>query len=135
MSARIERGGNSAAPTVLVVDDDPAVRNSLKFMLTIEGFQVRSYHDGAELLQDSLPPMDACLVIDQILPGMSGLDAVDAVRRRISSLPAILITTHLTDALSRRAASLKVTIITKPLLDDVLLQAIRVALRLPAGGC
>jgi two-component system response regulator FixJ len=131
----MKRGGNSAAPTVLVVDDDPAVRNSLKFMLNIEGFEVRSYHDGAELLQDSHLPIDACLVIDQILPGMSGLDVVDAVRKRVGALPAILITTHLTEALRKRAVSLRVPIITKPLLDDVLLQAIRAAVGSSACGC
>lgn len=117
---------------VLVVDDDPAVRNSLKFMLRIEGFAVRTYRDGEELLRDGELPNNACLVIDQMLPGIAGLDLVTAVRARMLSLPAILVTTHPTEALRKRAGSLGVPIILKPLLDDVLLQAIRSALPQPA---
>ena len=118
--------------TVLVVDDDPAVRNSLKFMLRIEGFDVRIYRDAAELLRDGDLPGNACLVIDHVLPGMSGLDLVTEMRARMLSVPTILVTTHPTDALCKRARSLDVSIILKPLLDDVLLQAIRSALPQPA---
>ena len=120
-------------PTVLVVDDDPAVRNSLKFMLGVEGFQVRTYQDAEELLQAHELPDDACLVVDQILPGMTGLDVIDALRLREGSFPAILITTHLTGPLRKRAAGLGVQIIPKPLLDDVLVKAIQEALACSKG--
>lgn len=124
-----KKGNGGPIPaTVLVVDDDPAVRNSLKFMLRIEGFDVRTYRDGDELLQERELPSNACMVIDQILPGMPGLDLVAAMRDRTLSFPAILVTTHPTEALCRRARSLNVPIILKPLLDDVLLQAIRTLL-------
>jgi two-component system, LuxR family, response regulator FixJ len=42
---------------VLIIDDDPAVRNSLKFALEVEGFSVRAYQTGAELLKDSEIPL------------------------------------------------------------------------------
>jgi FixJ family two-component response regulator len=49
---------------ILVIDDDHAVRNSLKFTLEVEGFKVRAYSDPRELLNEgSLPPF-SCLVID-----------------------------------------------------------------------
>ena len=79
-------------------------------MLRIEGFEVRIYCDADELLQDCPLPNNACLVIDHILPGMSGLDLVAAMRARTLSLPAILITTHPTAALCKCARSLDVPI-------------------------
>jgi two-component system, LuxR family, response regulator FixJ len=60
-------------PVVIVVDDDTAVRNSLKFSLKVEGFAVRAYGCAGDLL-DSLDPLEcACFVIDQNMPGMKGL--------------------------------------------------------------
>jgi two-component system response regulator FixJ len=113
-----------ASPVVIVVDDDPAVRNSLKFSLEIEGFVVRDYPDGMELLNDRELPRGGCLVIDQDMPGMKGLDVVARLRDRHVSLPAILITSHPTVALSERAARAGVPIVEKPLLGDALVDRI-----------
>src|SRR6187551_1347860 len=77
---------------VIVLDDDLAVRNALKFSLEVEGFTVRSYATGAELLDAADPPDCGCLVVDQHMPGMSGLDLIDLLRSRHFSAPAILIT-------------------------------------------
>jgi FixJ family two-component response regulator len=65
-----------ARPVVIVVDDDPAVRNSLKFSLEVEGFTVHEFSGGAELLQDAERCGAGCLVIDEQMPGMTGLQAV-----------------------------------------------------------
>ena len=84
----------SARPLVVIVDDDPAIRSSLAFSLQTEGFSVRSYASGTELLGDDLTAEASCLVIDYQLPGMNGLDLVAELRRRQVAAPAILITTH-----------------------------------------
>ena len=76
-----------ATATVLIVDDDPAVRDSLKFSLELEGFTVRLYADGRDLLSESILPDNGCLVIDEIMPGMSGLETVDALRHRGRLIP------------------------------------------------
>ncbi|MBM6583407.1 response regulator [Microvirga sp. BT689] len=55
---------------VIVVDDDAAVRQSLKFALEQEGFEVRLYEDGAQLLADGALPLTGCLVVDLTMPGM-----------------------------------------------------------------
>jgi FixJ family two-component response regulator len=115
-------------PVVLVVDDDPAVRNSLKFSLQIEGFSVRAYASGSELLSDPDLPDTGCLVIDQRMPGMSGLDLVASLRERHVVLPAILITTNPNAAVQRRAADAGVPVVEKPLLGDALSRRIREAL-------
>jgi FixJ family two-component response regulator len=114
--------------TVLIIDDDTALRNSLKFALEVEGFAVRSYPTGAELLADTEIPDNGCLVIDYKLPEMNGLDLLLELRKRKIDLPAILITTHPNATVRSRAALAGVSLIEKPLLNDTLFQGIRAAL-------
>lgn len=118
-------------PTVLVVDDDPAVRKSLKFSLEVEGFAVRLYANGQELLDAPDLPIRACLVIDQRMPDMPGLDVVQRLRERNVVLPAILITSHPSAAVRGRAEGAGVAVVEKPLLTDALLHQIHDALARP----
>jgi two-component system, LuxR family, response regulator FixJ len=113
---------------VLIVDDDPAVRNSLKFSLEIEGFVVRTYASGRALLREDDLPMRGCLVLDQVMPDMTGLDLLAVLRSRAIALPAILITTNPAPALSQRAAAAGIGVVEKPLLGNALLEAIQAAL-------
>jgi two-component system, LuxR family, response regulator FixJ len=119
----------SARPVVVIVDDDPAVRNSLAFSLRTEGFSVRPYASATELLRDVPVGKTGCLVIDYQLPGMNGLDLLAELRRREVAAPAILITTHPSAAVRERAAATGTIIIEKPLLGDVLFHEIHTALR------
>src|SRR5215472_11937364 len=102
-------------PTVLVIDDDPGVRSSLKFALEVEGFAVRTYPTGSDLLNDEDMPESSCVVADYHLPGMNGLDLLARLRARKVSLPAILITTDPSAAIRHRAASAGVRLVEKPL--------------------
>ena len=122
---------SKASPVVIVVDDDPAVRNSLRFSLEIEGFAVRDYPGGMELLNDRELPRGGCLVIDQNLPGMTGLDVVARLRDRHVSVPAILITSYPTATVSERAARAGVPIVEKPLLGNTLLDRIHDVVGMP----
>jgi two-component system, LuxR family, response regulator FixJ len=116
-------------PVVAVVDDDPAVCNSLKFSLELEGLEVRTFPGGAELL--SAGDIDACrcFVVDQKMPGMSGLELIGKLRDRQIAAPAILVISQPSAALSARAANAQVPIVEKPLLSNTLLDRIREALR------
>ena len=112
---------------VVVIDDDPAVRNSLKFSLEIEGFVVHLYESGADLLKAQALPDCGCLVVDQQMPGISGLDLITKLRDQKVSAPAILITSHPNATLARRAADANVPIVEKPLLNNALIELIRKA--------
>jgi two-component system, LuxR family, response regulator FixJ len=120
----------STGNTVLIVDDDPAVRASLQFCLELEGFQVRTYARGSDLLDDPNMPLSGCLVIDYRLPGMNGLDLLAALRRRNIALPAIVITTHPSAAVRSQAAAAGAALIEKPLLNEALFDGIRAIMRL-----
>jgi two-component system response regulator FixJ len=112
-----------------VVVDDPAVRNSLKFSLEIEGFVARIYADGQALLDDPVLSHFDCLVVDQNMPGMTGLDLVSRLRARQILVPAVLITSHPPKALVARAAEAGVPIVEKPLLGNALLDKIHDVIR------
>jgi FixJ family two-component response regulator len=118
-------------PVVVVVDDDAAVRGSLKFALEIEGFCVRTYPKGDDLLGDLQLGDCACFIIDQMLPGMTGLDVVAALRRGHIAAPVILITSHPTNILQERAARAGVPIVEKPLLGNALIDHVRYAIAHP----
>jgi two-component system, LuxR family, response regulator FixJ len=112
-------------PVIVVVDDDPAVSNSLKFSLELEGFAVRAYRGGAELLAAADFGDCSCFIIDQRMPGMSGMELIAALRGRNVSTPAILIVSQTNKVLSARAADADVPIIEKPLLSNALVEKIR----------
>ena len=112
---------------MLVVDDDSAVGNSLKFVLEVEGFQVRVFSSAEELLNEDSLPDASCLVVDYYMPGMNGLELVAHLRDRNVLIPAILITPAPSDNLRNRAAAAGVPIVEKPLLGSRLLDSIRMA--------
>jgi len=124
----------ASRPLIIVVDDDPAVRNSLKFSLEIEGFLVRLYANGSELLGERDIPRCSCLVVDQRMPGIAGLDLICKLRSQSVSAPAILITSHPTTELARRAAGANVLIVEKPLLGNALLEQIHNACSQAGNG-
>jgi FixJ family two-component response regulator len=112
-------------PLIAVVDDDPAVCNSLKFSLELEGFAVRAYRSGVEFLAADDFHDCKCFIIDQRMPGMSGMDVIAALRERKVSTPTILVISQTNKVLSARAAEAKVPIIEKPLLNNALVEKIR----------
>ena len=89
--------------SVIVVDDDAAVRHSLKFALEQEGLAVRLFGSAEELLAATDLPTHGCLVVDQYMPRMTGVELVDRLRLRHVDLPAILITTHASSDLREAA--------------------------------
>jgi len=116
-------------PVIAVVDDDPAVCSSLKFSLELEGFKVQTFAGGADLLRARDVGICDCFVIDQRMPGLSGLELIDKLRDRDVAAPAILIISEPSAALSARAAKAKVPIVEKPFLGNALLECIHQACR------
>jgi two-component system response regulator DctR len=81
-------------PTVFIVDDDEAIRDSLRWMLKSRGIASRSW-DSAEAFLDTYDgAMQGCLVLDIRMEGMSGLELFDRLRALESPLPVIFLTGH-----------------------------------------
>jgi two-component system response regulator FixJ len=116
----------AARPLVFVVDDDQAVRDSLKFALELEGLDVLTCLGGPQLLAHGRLSDAACLVIDFQMPVMDGFELVEALRQRGHPTPVILITGEVTSRLRRRARAAGVRhVVEKPLLDSVLLETLQ----------
>jgi len=118
-------------PTVFVVDDDRAMRDSLSWLLDSVGLRVRSYATAAEFLADHDPAQPGCLVLDVRMPGMSGLDLQAELARRGVELPTIVITGHAEVSMAVRAVKAgALDFIEKPFSDQLLLDRVRQALEI-----
>jgi len=117
------RAPGPSTPVVVLVESDFALRSGIKFALEIEGYHVDAWGDAESMLASALPA-DGCLVIDHRLPGVSGLHAIELLRGRGVTLPAILITWRLPTSLREVASRAGVRLIEQPLLGEDLLSAI-----------
>jgi two-component system response regulator FixJ len=122
---------SNKVPLILIVDDDSAVRDSLKFSLELEGLAVRVCSSGADLLRHPDLDQAQCLVLDYHMPSMDGFQLLEQLGRSDARPPVILITGPVTPRVREQAARAGVAhILEKPLLDSALIDRIReVALR------
>jgi two-component system response regulator FixJ len=116
-------------PTIYVVDDDAAVRDSLRLLLETHDRQVRDFASPGLLLQAARDMPAGCLVLDYQMPTMTGLDLLAELRRRGIDMPAILITGRCDGTLKHRAAAAGVVgVLEKPFPDGTLLAMLSQAL-------
>ena len=112
-----------------MVDDDPAVCDSLKFVLELEGLAVRVHASGKSLLCDAQLAAADCLILDCRMPDMDGFAVLGELASRSIKMPVVLITAPVSEALRRRAKQHGVfALLEKPLLDNVLVKNVRDAL-------
>jgi two-component system, LuxR family, response regulator FixJ len=116
---------------VFVVDDDRAMRDSLRWLLESIGLTVRTYATAAEFLREHQPSQPGCLVLDVRMPGMSGLDLQAELVKRGAELPTIVVTGHAEVAMAVRAVKAgAIDFIEKPFSDQLLLDRVRQALEI-----
>jgi len=130
----MERTAHSdAQPTVFVVDDDPATRRSITWLLESNGRSVQAFESGEAFLDAYSRERGGCLILDLRLPGMSGLALQEELCRRGIGLPVIMLTGFGEVALAvealRRGA---VDFIEKPVDEARLLGSIDTAVGLDA---
>ena len=118
------------AELVHVIDDDPAVRDSLSFLLETAKLETRVY-DSAIAFLEALPDVTSgCIVTDVRMPEMTGIELVRRLKAQGFTLPIIMITGHADVPLAVEAMKAGVAdFIEKPFNDDILLAAIATALR------
>ena len=119
----------TAQQTVYVIDDDAAMRKSLRWLVESVGLKVETYGSALEFLEAAKPSMVGCLVLDVRMPGMSGLDLQEQIRDQSISMPVIIITGHADVPMAVRALkSGAYDFIEKPFNDQVLLERVQKAL-------
>jgi FixJ family two-component response regulator len=116
-------------PTIIVVDDDPVIRESLQSLLRSVGLQVKALASVPEFLKEGRPEGPACLVLDVRLPGRSGLDFQRDLSAANIYLPIIFITGYGDIPMSVQAIKGgAIEFLTKPFRDHELLDAIQLGL-------
>ena len=121
---------SEAQSTVIVVDDDPEIREALDGLLRSVGLQVQMLASVPEFLKSAPPDCPTCLILDVRLPGQGGLDFQRELAAANIRLPIIFITGHGDIPMSVQAIKAgAVEFLTKPLRDQDLLDAIQAALR------
>lgn len=118
-------------PIVYVVDDDPAIRDSMAWWIESHGFQVQAFESAQNYLDHFQPDMTGCLVLDVRMPGMDGLQLQTQLHERGCTLPMIFITGHAEVPIAIAAIRCGgFDFLEKPFDDQVLLQRIKQALAL-----
>jgi len=120
--------GQTAKPqplVVVVVDDDESVRESLPDLLREFGFTVLTFSSADEFLASDALERARCLVLDIVMPGMSGLELQKELKSRGSKLPIIFITARKDEAIRKRVLDQgAVDVLLKPFSDTALRDAL-----------
>ena len=112
--------------TVFVVDDDPAIRKSLRWLIESVGLKVQTHELASEFLESYSPDHPGCLVLDVRIPGMSGLELQEKLRERGYDIPVIIVAGY--GDVPRAVRAMKagaVDFLEKPVSDQVLLDYIQ----------
>ena len=119
----------SLTPTVFIVDDDQAVRDSLRWLIESVEHKVRTFKNAREFLASSAAHHPGCLVLDVRMPGMSGIELQSTLRHRGIELPIIIVTGHGDVPMAVRTMKAgALDFIQKPFNDQILLDCIEKAL-------
>lgn len=121
----------ASMPLVSIVDDDPSMREAMRFVLQANGFRVVTFESVEAFLAASAVSIWACLILDLRMPRMNGLDLLRRLAEAVDCPPVILVSAHLDDTIERVAHCAGASAcIRKPFSDDVLVHVVRLALRL-----
>jgi len=121
----VEQRTKNQPPTVIVIDDDPGIQESLGRLLRSVGFRVNLLSSVSEFVASALPEGPACMVLDVRLPGQSGLEFQRELAGAQRRLPIVFITGHGDIPMSVRAMKDgAIEFLTKPFREQDLLEAI-----------
>lgn len=124
---------DSEKPTVFVVDDDDAIRRSLRLLIEDVGLNVVTYSGAQDFLDSYDPCKPGCLVLDVRMSGMSGMELHSKLIEMNIRLPTIIITGHGDVPMAVQAIKTGVfDFIEKPFRDQVLLDSVQKAIELDA---
>jgi FixJ family two-component response regulator len=115
---------------VSIVDDDESVRESLPDLLREFGFAARAFSSAEEFLASNFIEQTRCLLLDITMPGMSGPDLQQELKRRRQEIPIVFITAQRDETVrSRLIEHGAVECLFKPFSETALLEALNTALR------
>jgi FixJ family two-component response regulator len=115
---------------IFIVDDDEAVRDSVRTLFEAHLFDVEDFESGDDFLARYEGASEGCVVLDINLPGLSGFEVLDRLGGANAPLPVILITGRGGRSVAQRAEAAGATaFLEKPFAGERLLEAVQLALR------
>lgn len=115
--------------TIFIIDDDPAIRDSLTLMVVQEGFTVNTFENAEAFLENIQAERFGCAIVDIRMTGMDGMQLQEALSKRNLHLPIIFLTGHGDIPMSVRAIKAgAIDFLTKPVTREKLMTSIRYAL-------
>lgn len=125
----------SDTSVIHIVDDDPAVRDSLGFVLSTANWEVRAYASGAALIERVKDLEPGLIITDVRMPGMTGLELIDELKRHGVRQPVIVLTGHADVSMAVEAMKAGVVdFLEKPFDDHALLAAVERGLGMQASA-
>ena len=119
--------------TVYIVDDEPALRDSIAMLVSSVGLAAKTFATAEEFLANYSPGVPGCVVADVRMPGMSGLELQEHLNAKRVTLPVVVMTGHGDIAMAVRAMkSGAADFLEKPFNNQVFLDSVQRALRQPA---
>ena len=126
----LEDRSRNGRPLLSVVDDDESIRESLPDLIKEFGFAARTFSSAEEFLSSGAVAESSCLILDIAMPGMSGPELYQEIKRRGEKVPVIFITGQKDEAVRTRALEQGAAgFLLKPFSDAALLSAIKTALQ------
>ena len=117
-------------PLITVVDDDESVRESLPDLIREFGFSVDAYRSAEEFLSSDSLSRTQCLILDVAMPGMSGPDLQNELKRRRQDIPIVFITAHVDETdRPRLLDNGAIDCLFKPFSETELMSAVNTALQ------
>lgn len=121
-------------PTVFVVDDDPAVRSSLCWLISSLDLPVQAFPSALDFLHAVAPTRSGCVILDVKMPGMSGLRLQQEIKDRYPNLATIVMSAYGSPETAERAvADGALAYVEKPVNDEVLIDLVRKGLKHGSG--
>jgi two-component system, LuxR family, response regulator FixJ len=118
---------------ITIIDDDEAVRDSMLALLESYGYEVCGFASAEDFLARSRDGAD-CLLVDQHMPGMKGLDLLEKLRAEGDGRPALMITARVDPAMEPRARRIGVRLLGKPVVEGELVSWIEDARSQPRSA-
>lgn len=113
-----------ASKTIVIIDDDEAVRDSTCVLLQSYGYPTQTFPSADVYLRETGGAAGDCLVVDVQMPGLSGVELVEALRARAIATPVILMTANVESLGARGQQAGAAAILRKPFAEDALIQAV-----------
>jgi FixJ family two-component response regulator len=126
----IKDGSGNGRALLSVVDDDESMRESLPDLIKEFGYEARAFSSAEEFISSGSVDESSCLILDIAMPGMSGPELYQELKRRGKNVPVIFITGRKDEAIRTRVLEQGAAgFLIKPFSDAALLAAIKIALQ------